>query len=82
MAIIRYSVGAWQRTLTPSRSQISRRSAGSKRPSQSSAAAPQSHGAMNELRADFDQPVAAVHQLSSPSFAPNQWRACSSWPAR
>ena len=28
--------------------------------------APRSQGAMNELRADLDQPLAAVHQASSP----------------
>ena len=45
-------------------------------------AAPDSHGAMNTLRADFDQPLAAVHQTSSPARAPSQCRACRRWPAR
>ena len=66
LASIRYSVGAWQRTFTPSRSISSRRSAGSKRASWISAAAPLSQGAMKTLRVDFDQPGAAVHQASSP----------------
>ena len=39
---------------------------GSKRASCSSAAAPRSQGAMKTLRADFDQPLAAVHQTRSP----------------
>jgi hypothetical protein len=75
LASILYSVGAWHSTLTLSRSQISSRCDGSKRPSQSSAAAPHSHGATNVLRADFDQPGAAVHHARSPSRAPNQCRA-------
>ena len=75
-ASIRYSVGAWQSTFTPSRSISSRRSSGSKRASQISAAAPQSQGATKTLRADFDQPVAVVHQTSSPAPAPSQ---CSAW---
>ena len=65
-ASIRYSVGAWQRTLTPSASAKSSRSAGSKRPSWMTAAAPVSQGARKTLRADFDQPVAVVHQARSP----------------
>ena len=65
-ASIRYSVGAWQRTLTPSASAKSSRSAGSKRPSWITAAAPVSQGARKTLRADFDQPVAVVHQARSP----------------
>ncbi len=56
LASIRYSVGAWQSTLTPSASSMSSRSAGSKRPSWITAAAPVSHGARKTLRADFDQP--------------------------
>ena len=71
-----------QSTATPSRSTTSSRSAGSKRASCSSAAAPRSHGAMNELRADFDQPLAAVHHASSPSRAPNQCSAWTAWPNR
>ena len=51
-----------QSTSTPSRSIRSSRSAGSKRASWSSAAAPRSQGATKTLRADFDQPLAAVHQ--------------------
>ena len=43
-ASTRYSVGAWQRTLTCSRSISSSRSAASNRPSTIIAAAPQSHG--------------------------------------
>ena len=78
----RYSVGAMQSTPTRSRSTISRRSAGSKRPSCSSAGAPRSHGAMNTLRADLLQPLAAVHQASSPELAPSQCSACSVWPER
>ena len=39
---------------------------GSKRASWMSAAAPLSQGAMKTFRVDFDQPVAAVHQASSP----------------
>ena len=45
-------------------------------------AAPQAHGAMNELRADFDQPGAAVDHTSSPGCAAIHsvaWRCC---PAR
>ncbi len=57
-------------TFTRSRASSSRRSCGSKRASCSSAAAPDSHGAMNTLRADFDQPLAAVHHTSSPARAP------------
>ena len=56
LASIRYSVGAWQSTLTPSASAKSSRSAGSKRPSWMTAAAPVSQGARKTLRADFDQP--------------------------
>ena len=70
LASIRYSVGAWQSTSTPSRSISSSRSSGSKRASQISAAAPHSQGATKTLRADFDQPVAVVHQTRSPSRAP------------
>ena len=66
LAITRYSVGAMQSTSTCSRSISSSRSCGSKRASCSSAAAPRSQGAMNALRADFDQPAAAVHQTSWP----------------
>ena len=76
----RYSVGAMQSTFTPSRSITSRRSAGSKRASCRRAAAPISQGAMNELRADFDHPLAAVHQQRSPSRAPNQCSAWARWP--
>ena len=43
---------------------------------------PRSQGAMNTLRADFDQPLAAVHQQRSPSRAPNQCSACTRWPAQ
>ena len=75
-ASIRYSVGAWQSTVTPSRSHTSRRPAGSKRASQISAAAPMSHGATNTFRADFDQPVAVVTQTRSSSRAPTQCSAC------
>jgi hypothetical protein len=75
LASIRYSVGAWQRTVTPSRSIRSRRSAGSKRASWISAAAPRSQGAMKTLRVDFDQPGAAVHQARSPFSAPTQCSA-------
>ena len=82
LAITRYSVGAMQSTATRSRSISSSRSAGSKRASWSSAVAPRSQGAMNELRADFDQPLAAVHHASSPGRAPNQCSACTRWPAR
>ena len=53
-----------QSVSTCSRSRMSSRSWGSKRASCSSAAAPRSHGAMNTLRADFDQPEAAVHHDS------------------
>ena len=66
LAITRYSVGAMQSTSTRSRAISSSRSCGSKRASCSSAAAPRSQGAMNALRADFDQPAAAVHQTRSP----------------
>ena len=66
LAITRYSVGAMHSTLTRSRASSSRRSPGSKRASCSSVAAPDSHGAMNTLRADFDHPEAAVHHTSSP----------------
>ena len=76
-ASIRYSVGAWQSTLTPSRSHSARRSAGSNRASQISAAAPVSQGATKTLRADFDQPVAVVTQTRSSLFEPTQ---CSAWP--
>ena len=41
---------------------MSSRSAGSKRPSWMTAAAPVSQGARKTLRADFDQPGAVVHQ--------------------
>ena len=34
------------------------------------------------MRADFDQPLAAVHQKSSPSRAPSQCSAWTCWPAR
>ena len=82
LASIRYSVGAWQSTLTPSASAKSSRSAGSKRPSWMTAAAPVSQGARKTLRADFDQPVAVVHQASSPLREPNQCSACPRWPSR
>ena len=39
--------------------------------------APRSHGAMKTLRADLDQPLAAVHQTSSPGRASSQCSACS-----
>ena len=81
-ASTRYSVGAWQRTSTRSRSISSSRSAASKRPSTIIAAAPQSQGATNTLRADFDHPVAVVHQTSSPAFAPSQCSAWARWPGR
>ena len=45
-------------------------------------AAPDSQGAMNTLRADFDQPEAAVHHTSSPARAPSQCAACRRWPRR
>jgi hypothetical protein len=76
LAIVRYSVGAMQSTFTPSRSTTARRSSGSKRASWSRAVAPRTQGAMKTLRADFDQPLAAVHQQRSPGRAPNQ---CSAW---
>ena len=82
LASTRYSVGAWQTTFTPSRSISSRRSPASKRPSTIIAAAPQSHGARKTLRADFDQPVAVVHQTSSPGSAPSQCTACARWPGQ
>jgi hypothetical protein len=82
LAIMRYSVGAMHSTLTRSAARTSSRSAGSKRASCSSAAAPRSHGAMNALRADFDQPVAAVHHTSSPGRASIQCSACSACPGR
>jgi hypothetical protein len=81
-ATVRHSVGAMQSTFTPSRSATSSRSSGSKRASWRTAVAPITHGAMNALRADFDQPEAAVHHATSPARAPNQ---CSAWtrcPAR
>ena len=81
-ASIRYSVGAMQRTLTPSASARSSRSAGSKRPSWMTAAAPVSQGARKTLRADFDQPVAVVHQARSPLREPNQCSAWVRWPNR
>ena len=81
-AITRYSVGAMHSTFTRSRSSSSTRSLASKRASCSSAAAPLSHGAMNTLRADFDQPLAAVHHTSSPARAPSQASACTRCPAR
>ena len=82
LASIRYSVGAWQSTLTPSASARSSRSAGSKRPSWITAAAPVSQGARKTLRADFDQPGAVVHQTSSPGREPSQCSAWARWPAR
>ncbi len=82
LAIARYSVGAMQSTSTCSRSISSSRSAGSKRASCSRAAAPISQGATKTLRADFDQPLAAVHQQRSPGRAPNQCSACVRWPGR
>ena len=69
-----------QSTFTRSRSSSSSRSAGSKRASWSSAAAPRSHAATNALRADSDQPLAAVHQHRSPGRAPYQCSACTLWP--
>jgi len=81
-AITRYSVGAMQSTFTRSRSSSSMRSSGSKRASCRSAVAPRSHGAMNTFRADFDHPLAAVHQHRSPSRAPNQCSACTRWPSK
>ena len=68
-ASIRYSVGAWQRMVTPSRSATSSRPAGSNRASTSSAAAPITQGATKTLRADFDHPVAVVTQTRSSSVA-------------
>ena len=71
-----------QSTFTPSRSSSSRRSSGSKRASWSSAAAPRSHAATNALRADSDQPLAAVHQQRSPGRAPYQCSAWTLWPGQ
>ena len=82
LEITRYSVGAMQSTFTRSRASSSTRSAGSKRASCRSAAAPFSHGAMKTLRADFDHPLAAVHHTSSPLRAPSQCSACARWPSR
>ena len=82
LAIVRYSVGAMQSTFTRSRSTVRTRSSGSKRTSWSSAVAPRTQGAMNALRADFDHPLAAVHQQRSPSRAPNQCSAWTRWPVR
>ena len=61
-----------QRTFTFSAAIVAIRSAGSKRTSCSTAAAPQSHGVRKTLRADFDQPLAAVHHAISPGRASNQ----------
>ena len=72
----RYSVGAMQSTFTRSSESSATRSAGSKRASCSSAHAPRSQGAMKTLRADFDQPLAAVHHTSSPAAGASQ---CSAW---
>ena len=73
---MRYSVGAWQSTVTPSRSHSARRSTGSNRASQMSAAAPVSQGATKTFRADFDQPVAVVTQTRSSLPEPTQFSAC------
>ena len=70
-----------QSTSTRSRSSSSRRSSGSKRASCSRAAAPRSQAATKALRADSDQPLAAVHQHRSPGWAPYQCSACTRWPA-
>ncbi len=82
LAITRYSVGAMHSTLTSSEASTSSRCAGSNRSSCRSAAAPRSHGAMNTFRADFDQPVAAVHHTRSPGRASSQCSAWSRWPGR
>ena len=81
-AIARYSVGAMHSTRTRSCSATANRSSGSKRRSCSTAAAPHSHGATNALRADFDQPDAAVHHTTSPGCTPIQCTACSDCPHR
>ena len=77
LAIIRYSVGAWQSTATRSDAIRSRRCCGSKRSSCSRQAAPLIQAATNALRADSDQPLAAVHQASSPGRAAYQCSACT-----
>ena len=82
LAITRYSVGAMHSTSTLLGGEHLEPLAGSKRASCSSAAAPRSHGAMNTLRADFDQPLAAVHHTRSPGSASSQCSACSRWPPR
>ena len=82
LAITRYSVGAMQSTSTRSRAIRCSRSCGSKRASCSRAAAPRSQGAMKALRADFDQPAAAVHQTSWLRCGASQCSACSRWPVR
>ena len=75
LAIARYSVGDMQSTFTPSRTRRSSRSSASKRASCSNAAAPRTQAATNALRAESDQPLAAVHQHRSPGCAPYQCSA-------
>jgi hypothetical protein len=74
---IRYSVGDMHSVVTASSRSSSTRCCASKRASWSTAVAPRSQGAMNALRADFDQPAAAVHHATSPGRASNQCSACS-----
>ncbi len=57
--------GAWQSTVTPSRSSRSNRSSVSKPPSWRTIAAPQLHGPSSTFQIDFAQPVPAVHQTRS-----------------
>ena len=75
-AISRYSVGDWQRMVTPRRSMMSKRSRGSNGPSWSTISAPRDHGPSSTFQIAFAQPVAAVHQTRSPGRAPSQCSAC------
>ena len=76
MAISRYSVGAWQSTVTSSRSSSSNRSRASNGPSWRRISAPRLHGPRKTFQIDFAQPVPAVHQTRSPGRASSQYSAC------
>ena len=74
-AIMRYSVGAWQSTVTPRRSSSESRCSGSKAPSWTTTSAPCDHGPRRTFQIDFAQPVPAVHHTTSCSCASSQWPA-------
>ena len=76
LASIRYSVGVWERIVTPSRCTSERRSWASNGPSCTTISAPCDQGPMREFQIPFAHPVSEVHQTTSPSCASSQCVAC------